>query len=199
MEQENQVLSGESVPAAPTGIEQVRNAMYLDGEQTRMMCEVKLYEGDDFMPYVASSTDTAGFGREVFNRCAADEFGVVKPMQPSPAHEWDGKGWILNTSKAAEMDAAAQAQAITHATEAAKQALQTKIDQVAQSLGFSAGNAVMLYAGFDNQFKPLAQAFGAWEAGIWVAANEYMTQVKTGAAPMLTPDEAVARVPAFEL
>ena len=65
-------------------------------------------------------------------------------------------------------------------------------------LGFSGGNAVMLYAGFANTFQPLAQAFGAWEADIWAQANQYSAQVKAGDAPMLTPTQAVERVPSFE-
>ena len=121
--------------------------------------------------------------------------GYTTKPQPTPAHDWDVKKsvWVLNKTKQAEIDA----QAMLAAVDAVKQALQSHIDSVAFGLGFSGGNAVMLYAGFENQFKPLAQAFGAWEAGIWVAANQYMAQVKSGDAPMLMPDEAVAKIPAF--
>lgn len=90
------------------------------------------------------------------------------------------------------------AQAEKQAVEAVKHALQAHIDSVASGLGFSGGNAVMLYAGFANAFQPLAQAFGAWEADIWAQANQYMAQVKAGEAPMLTPEQAVERVPLFE-
>lgn len=41
-------------------------------------------------------------------------------------------------------------------------------------------------------------AVGAWEADIWAAANKYMAQVQAGDAPMLTPEQAVERVPSFE-
>ena len=90
------------------------------------------------------------------------------------------------------------AQAEQKAVDAVKHALQAHIDNIAKGLGFSDGNAVMLYAGFANAFQSLAQAFGAWEAGIWVAANEYMAQVKAGEAPMLTPEQVVERIPAFD-
>ena len=121
--------------------------------------------------------------------------GASVSVAPSATHYWDGKAgkWVFNDSKQDELDA----QAEKYAIEAVKQALQSHIDAVAIGLGFSGGNAVMLYAGFANDFQPLAQAFGAWEAGVWVAANQYMAQVKAGEAPMLTPEQAVERVPAF--
>ncbi len=127
-------------------------------------------------------------------RIAAD--GASVSIAPSATHDWDAKKnqWVLNESKQDELDA----QAEKHAVEAVKQALQSHIDSVAFGLGFSGGNAVMLYAGFANAFQSLAQAFGAWEAGIWAQANQYMGQVKVGDAPMLTPEQAVERVPSFE-
>ena len=126
----------------------------------------------------------------------ADRFTIA----PSAAYDWDAKTnqWVLNDSKQAKLDAQATQQAV----EAVKHALQSQIDSVAGGLGFSGGNAVMLYAGFANAFQSLAQAFGAWEADIWAQANQYMAQVKAGEAPMLTPEQAVEqaveRVPSFE-
>ena len=114
---------------------------------------------------------------------------------PTQAHEWNKttQKWVLNKTKQAELSAQAEQQAV----ESVKHALQAHIDAVAAGLGFSSGNAVMLYAGFANAFQSLAQAFGAWEAGIWAQANQYMGQVKVGDAPMLTPEQAVERVPSF--
>ena len=89
------------------------------------------------------------------------------------------------------------AQAEQQAVESVRRALQAHIDSVASGLEFSGGNALMLYAGFDNAFQSLAQAFGVWEAGIWAQANQYMAQVKAGEAPMLTPEQAVERIPQF--
>ena len=119
--------------------------------------------------------------------------------RPSPAHNWDDKqhAWVLNESKQAELDTQAQQQAVHEAIIAVKEALQARIDQEAQARGFSNGNSLMLYAGFDNPFKPLAQEFGAWEAGVWYEADQYMAQVKEGKAEILNPEQAVARVPAF--
>ena len=122
--------------------------------------------------------------------------GFTDKQPPSDAYDWDAKKseWVLNKDKQAELDAQAEQQAV----ESVKHALQAHIDAVAVGLGFGGGNAVMLYAGFTNAFQSLAQAFGAWEAGIWAQANQYMAQVKAGEAPMLTPEQAVERIPAFE-
>ena len=115
-------------------------------------------------------------------------YTLLKPE--STAYDWDGEKWVLNKSKQAELDAQAEQQAV----DAVKHALQAHIDSVAIGLGFSGGNSVMLYAGFANAFQPLAQSFGAWEADIWAQVNQY----KSGDAPMLTPAQAVERVPSFE-
>ena len=122
--------------------------------------------------------------------------GESVSIAPSTTHDWDvkTKQWVLNKTKQAELAAQAEQQSV----DAVKHALQAHIDSVAVGLGFSGGNAVMLYAGFANAFQSLAQAFGAWEAGIWAQANKYMAQVQAGDAPMLTPTQAVERIPAFE-
>jgi hypothetical protein len=52
--------------------------------------------------------------------------------------------------------------------ESVRYALQESIDIKAQSFGFSSGNALMLYASAPNAFQPLALAFLAWEANVWV-------------------------------
>ena len=119
--------------------------------------------------------------------------------RPSPAHDWDDKqhAWVLNKNKQAELDTQAQLQAVHEAVAAVKEALQARIDQEAQGRGFSNGNSLMLYAGFDNPFKPLAQEFGVWEAGVWYEADQYMEKVKAGKAEVLSPEQAVARIPIF--
>lgn len=76
-------------------------------------------------------------------------------------------------------------------------ALQSAIDDKAKSFGFSGGNALMLYAGFLNQFQPLAQVFATWEASVWVEADAYKADVLAGLKPMLSPDEAVALMPVY--
>lgn len=121
--------------------------------------------------------------------------GYTTEQRLSDAYNWDAKkgDWLLDKAKQAELDKQAEQQSVY----AVKHALQAHIDSVAVGLGFSGGNSVMLYAGFANAFQSLAQAFGAWEASIWVQANQYMAQVKAGEAPTLTPEQAVARIPIF--
>ncbi len=78
-----------------------------------------------------------------------------------------------------------------------RQALQSAIDAKAKSFGFSNGNALMLYAGFNNAFRTLAESFATWEASIWVEAGQYKLEVIQGTKPMLTPEEAVAMMPTY--
>lgn len=154
---------------------------------------------DDYTGVVVYNTSNGG----AVTLTATDKViseGYTTKQRPSDAYNWDAKkqDWVLDKTKQAELDAQAAKQAATAALTNIKQSLQAHIDSVAQSLGFSNGNSVILYAGFDNPFKTLATQFGAWEAGIWAAANKYMAQVKAGEAPMLTPEQAVERVPTFE-
>lgn len=125
--------------------------------------------------------------------------GESVSIAPSTTHDWDTKAgkWVLNVERQTIIDAHAQKQAIINAVDDVKHALQTHIDGVATGLGFSGGNAVMLYAGFANAFQPLAQAFGAWEAGVWVLANEQMSLVKAGKKAMPSLTEVVGMIPAF--
>ncbi|TFW71411.1 hypothetical protein C3Y98_04715 [Methylotenera oryzisoli] len=83
--------------------------------------------------------------------------------------------------------------------ESVRAKLQSEIDAKAKALGFSGGNALMLYAGFSNGFQTLAQAFAQWEADVWIQAGAYKDEVLAGTKPMLTPDEAVAMMPELVL
>lgn len=80
---------------------------------------------------------------------------------------------------------------------AVKFELQSEIDKRAIQLGFSSGNALMLYAGFTNSFKAMALKFAQWEATVWTEAEAYKAQALAGTAPMLTPQQAVAMMPTY--
>ena len=125
--------------------------------------------------------------------------GETVQIANSPVEVWSSndKAFIVDQKKQAELDKQAEKQAAEAALVNIKQALQAHIDGVAHSLGFTDGNSVMLYAGFNNPFRALAEAFGAWEAGIWVLANEHMALVKAGKKAMPTLTEAVGMIPAF--
>ena len=90
-----------------------------------------------------------------------------------------------------------QEELFLNASESVRQALQSTIDTKAKSLGFSGGNALMLYAGFVNPFQSIAQVFATWESTVWVEAEAYKAQVIAGKKPMLSPDEAVALMPVY--
>lgn len=74
-------------------------------------------------------------------------------------------------------------------------ALQAAIDDHARDLGFSGGNALMLYATFENPYQPIALPFAQWEASVWFEANAYKAQVLAETAPMVTPEQAVSMMP----
>lgn len=114
-----------------------------------------------------------------------------KPMQPTPVHVWDVslRAWTLSP----DLIEAAQIKAVDDV----RRALQSAIDTRAASLGFSNGNALMLYVGFDNAFQAVAQVFAVWEASVWVEADAYKSEVMAGTKPMLSPSEAVAMMPIF--
>lgn len=78
-----------------------------------------------------------------------------------------------------------------------KSALQKAIDTKAQSLDFSSGNSLILYAGFANPFNALALQFAEWEASVWVAAEQYKQQVLAGTKPLPTIEEAVSMMPPY--
>ena len=153
---------------------------------------------DDYTGVVVYNTSNGG----AVTLTATDKViseGYTTKQRPSDAYNWDAKkqDWVLDKTKQAELDAQAEKQAAEAALVNIKQALQAHIDGVAHSLGFTDGNSVMLYAGFNNPFRALAEAFGAWEAGIWVLANEHMALVKAGKKAMPTLTEAVGMIPAF--
>ena len=153
---------------------------------------------DDYTGVVVYNTSNGG----AVTLTATDKViseGYTTKQRPSDAYNWDAKkqDWVLDKTKQAELDAQAEKQAAEAALVNIKQALQSHIDGVARGLGFTDGNSVMLYAGFNNPFRALAEAFGAWEAGIWVLANEQMSLVKAGKKAMPSLTEAVGMIPAF--
>lgn len=79
--------------------------------------------------------------------------------------------------------------------ESVRNALQAAIDTKAKELGFSGGDSLIQYVGFENVFQPMAQVFATWEVSVWVEAGIYRDQVIAGTAPMITPEAAVAMMP----
>lgn len=107
------------------------------------------------------------------------------------------KGSVEITDEEADELTAPPAPSINEQIVAVRNALQTAIDAKAQALGFSGGNALILYVGFDNPFQSLAQVFAPWEASVWAEADTYKTEVLAGTKPMLNGAAAVALMPEY--
>ena len=129
--------------------------------------------------------------------------GVINPVgvfTPVPISDFAPFQKFLDAWEALSPPAPApltEAELTYQATESVRAALQSAIDEKARGFGFSSGNALMLYAGFVNPFQSLAQVFATWEATVWAIAAAYRDEVAAGTKPMLTPEEAVALIPAY--
>lgn len=106
-------------------------------------------------------------------------------------------GSVEITEQEAEEITAPPDPSIDDLIEEVRSALQAAIDIKAKSLGFSGGNALILYVGFENPFRQLAQIFAPWEASVWAEADAYKADVMAGTKPMLTGPEAVDLMPAY--
>jgi hypothetical protein len=69
---------------------QVFNPQWMDAEHTYIMCEVKFDHLLEAVPFGASPRDCTAHGVEIFNRCAAGDFGpVTEYIPPLPPPESD--------------------------------------------------------------------------------------------------------------
>lgn len=63
----------------------VRNPQWANRDRTAINCRIKTNTHVEEMPFTASMTDSEDYGREIFARCLAGEFGEIAPMEePSP-------------------------------------------------------------------------------------------------------------------
>ena len=133
-----------------------------------------------------------------------DDSGTIKcsGAQPSPAHEFDvkTKTWVLDKAKQAEIDAqGAQVAGLARLAEI-ENAIQSHINQTVQGLGMGFTDDQSLigkYAGYDNIFRPYAEAVGKWVAGIWYLAGQDKAAIIAGQKNVPTLDEALAQIPPF--
>ena len=128
--------------------------------------------------------------------------GYTTEPRPSEAHDWDAKksDWTINKTKQAELDkqaALAADQARLHEIE---QAIQSHINQTVAGLGMGFTDDQSLigkYAGYDNVFRPIAEAVGKWVAEIWYLAAQDKAAIIAGEKAIPTVDEALAQIPPF--
>ena len=128
----------------------------------------------------------------------ADAVPVTEELFFQTINETDGI-WALVDGEIIKqpLPEPSQEEALAQAVESVRAALQSTIDEKAKSFGFSSGNALMLYAGFENPFKPLASTFAVWEATVWVEAEAYKAEVLAGTKPLLSAEEAVLLMPVY--
>jgi len=67
--------------------EQIRNCVWANEEKTRITCEVKFEEFQDFVPFTASYNDVQDYGVSIFNTIVSEgyEIGEYRPLVlPNP-------------------------------------------------------------------------------------------------------------------
>lgn len=102
---EYDVLRENGVVNTPV-IESVRNPAYTDMSKTRIVCDVKWGDRDDYMPFIASADDVVGIGRELFAACTDGLYGAVKTVTQAQFEAQELNQ--VKTAKSAEIDAHAQ-------------------------------------------------------------------------------------------
>jgi hypothetical protein len=125
----------------------------------------------------------------------ANAFPVAQPLVWVDCQNDVQVGWTYENNVFVEP--IAPVKTLVEQFEEVRVALQSAIDVQANTLGFSTGNSLMLYAGKDNPFRALADPFFDWEASVWFQAEVYKQQVIAGTQPMLTPEQAVAMIPSY--
>ena len=130
--------------------------------------------------------------------------GYTTSAQPSDAHVWDGQTckWVLDKIKQAELDAQAALAAGQARLIEIEQAIQSHINQTVVGLGMGFTDDQSLigkYAGYDNVFRPIAEAVGKWVAEIWYLAGQDKAAIVAGKKAIPTVAEALAQIPVFTL
>ena len=123
---------------------------------------------------------------------------------PSKAHVWDAEksDWVLDKAKQAELDKQATLAAGQARLVEIEQAIQAHINATIQGLGMGFTDDQSLigkYAGYDNVFRPVAEAVGKWVAEIWYMAGQDKAAIVAGKKAIPTVDEALAQIPVFTL
>ena len=156
---------------------------------------------DDYTGVVVYNTSNGG----AVTLTATDKViseGYTTKQRPSDAYNWDAtkQDWVLNAAKQEELDTQAAQVAGQARLAEIENAIQTHINQTVANLGMGFTDDTSLigkYAGYDNVFRPIAEAVGKWVAGIWYKAAQDKNAIIAGKKPIPTVEEAVARIPKF--
>lgn len=130
--------------------------------------------------------------------------GYTETPAPSPAHVWDAKksAWLLDKAKQAELDKQATLAAGQARLVEIEQAIQSHINQTVAGLGMGFTDDQSLigkYAGYDNVFRPVAEAVGKWVAEIWYLAAQDKAAIMTGQKAIPSVAEALTKIPPLVL
>lgn len=130
--------------------------------------------------------------------------GYTETPAPSPAHVWDAKksAWLLDKAKQAELDKQATLAAGQARLVEIEQAIQAHINATIQGLGMGFTDDQSLigkYAGYDNVFRPVAEAVGKWVAEIWYLAAQDKAAIMTGQKAIPSVAEALTKIPPLVL
>ena len=153
---------------------------------------VTVYSTADGAARILTEADT-----QIPNDCTAEP-------RPSKAHDWDAKksAWVLDKTKQAELDKQAALAAGQARLVEIEQAIQFHINQTVAGMGMGFTDDQSLigkYAGYDNVFRPIAEAIGKWVAEIWYKAAQDKAAIIAGKKTIPTVAEALAQIPVFVL
>ena len=156
---------------------------------------------DDYTGVVVYNTSNGGAVTLTATDKVISEGYTTKP-RPSEAYNWDAtkQDWVRNAAKQEELDTQAAQVAGQARLAEIENAIQTHINQTVANLGMGFTDDTSLigkYAGYDNVFRPIAEAVGKWVAGIWYKAAQDKNAIIAGKKPIPTVEEAVARIPKF--
>lgn len=80
------------------------------------------------------------------------------------------------------------------------QAVQDRLDQEAQALGYDSCLSVCSYADTGvSKFDSEGSAFRAWRSAVWQSCYAILDQVKAGERPIPTESELLAELPTLEI
>lgn len=126
------------------------------------------------IPFSASPNDNEQHGREIFERCAAGEFGLVAPyVAPVPAQD--------------------RLIAIFTA------AIQARLDNFAKQRGYDGILSACTYANSSvNKFRIEGQCCVDLRDSTWAAAYSLLADMESGARTIPTLDDLAQELPALE-
>lgn len=63
-------------------VENVIDMRYTTSDNTVIDCKVKFAELPGYVPFAATSYDSAPYGVQIYNDCVAGRYGPITPFQP---------------------------------------------------------------------------------------------------------------------